>query len=95
MILQSSRRVGFNNEFKAIGKDWSTTEVTRLPNLQVQWAITITRTWLTLVLNHPWMVPEKPWSRVHIEYGINFMKEVTGLVLIDVYSRYSCTQSTN
>jgi len=49
MILQSSRRVSYNKDFKAIGMDWSTTEVTRLTNLQVQWAITITRTWLTLV----------------------------------------------
>ena len=22
--------------------------------------------------NHPWMLPEKPWSRVHVDHAINF-----------------------
>ena len=23
--------------------------------------------------NHPWMMPEKPWSRIHVDHAINFM----------------------
>eukprot|EP00731_Ephydatia_muelleri_P034369 Em0057g1a len=23
--------------------------------------------------NHPWMLPEKPWSRVHVDHAINFL----------------------
>ncbi|CAM1322239.1 Uncharacterised protein g8033 [Pycnogonum litorale] len=23
--------------------------------------------------NHPWMLPEKPWSRVHVDHTINFL----------------------
>ena len=22
---------------------------------------------------HPWMVPEKPWSRLHLDHAVNFM----------------------
>ena len=34
--------------------------------------------------NHPWMLPEKPWSRLHIDHAINFMGS-NWLVLIDAY----------
>ena len=39
--------------------------------------------------NHPWMVPEKPWSRLHLDHAMNFMG-TNWLVLIDAYSKYPC-----
>jgi hypothetical protein len=47
--------------------------------------------------NHPWMMPEKPWSRLHLDHAINFMG-TNWLVLTDAYSKYPCihvTQSTS
>ena len=38
------------------------------------------------------MVPEKPWSRVHLDHAINFMGS-NWLVLIDAYSKYPCIHS--
>ena len=38
---------------------------------------------------HPWMLPEKPWSRLHIDHAINFMGK-NWLVLTDAYSKYPC-----
>lgn len=46
---------------------------------------------------HPWMVPEKPWSRLHLDHAINFMGS-NWLILVDAYSKYPCihpTQSTS
>ena len=43
--------------------------------------------------NHPWMLPEKPWSRVHIDHVINFMGS-NWLVMIDAYSKYPCIHPT-
>ena len=37
--------------------------------------------------NHPWMLPEKPWSRLHVDHAINFMGS-NWLVLTDAYSNY-------
>ena len=34
--------------------------------------------------NHPWMLPEKPSSRVHVDHAINFV----GSNFIDAYSMY-------
>jgi len=34
---------------------------------------------------HPWMLPEKPWSRIHVDHAINFMG-YNWLVVIDTYS---------
>ena len=42
---------------------------------------------------HPWMVPEKPWSRIHIDHAINFMG-TNWLVLIDAYTKYPCVHAT-
>jgi hypothetical protein len=42
---------------------------------------------------HPWMVPEKPWSRVHIDHAIDFMGS-NWLVMIDAYSKYPCIHPT-
>jgi transposase InsO family protein len=42
---------------------------------------------------HPWMVPEKPWSRVHIDHAIDFMGS-NWLVMIDAYSKYPCIHAT-
>ena len=39
--------------------------------------------------NHPWIVPEKPWSRHHLYHAINFMG-TNWLVLINAYSKYPC-----
>ena len=44
--------------------------------------------------NHPWMVPEKPWSRLHLDHAINFMG-TNWLVMIDVYSKYPCIHPVN
>ena len=43
--------------------------------------------------NHPWMMPEKPWSRVHIDHSINFMG-TNWLVLVDAYIKYPCIHAT-
>ena len=43
--------------------------------------------------NHPWMPPEKPWSRLHIDHAINFLGS-NWLVLADAYSKYPCIQPT-
>ena len=42
--------------------------------------------------NHPWMLPEKPWSRLHLDHAINFMS-TNWLVLVDAYSKYPCTHA--
>ncbi|KAK3722834.1 hypothetical protein RRG08_040217 [Elysia crispata] len=42
---------------------------------------------------HPWMLPEKPWSRVHIDHAVNFMGH-NWLVLIDAYSKYPIIHQT-
>ena len=43
--------------------------------------------------NHPWMLPEKPWSRVHVDHAINFMGE-NWLVVVDAYSKYPIIHPT-
>ena len=35
---------------------------------------------------HPWMLPEKPWSRLHLDHAINFMGS-NWLVLTDAYTK--------
>lgn len=42
---------------------------------------------------HPWMLPEKPWSRLHLDHAINFLGS-NWLVLVDAYSKYPCVHST-
>ena len=42
---------------------------------------------------HPWMEPEKPWSRLHLDHAVNFMSS-NWLVLVDAYSKYPCIHST-
>ena len=42
---------------------------------------------------HPWMLPEKLWSRLHINHAINFLGS-NWLVLTDRYSKYPCTHPT-
>lgn len=44
-------------------------------------------------LVHPWMLPEKPWSRVHLDHAINFLGS-NWLVVIDAYSKYPCIHQT-
>nr|KAG5699460.1 hypothetical protein BaRGS_016306 [Batillaria attramentaria] len=43
---------------------------------------------------HPWMSPEKPWSRVHLDHAINFMG-TNWLVITDAYSKYPCIHPTS
>lgn len=43
---------------------------------------------------HPWMLPEKPWSRVHIDHAINFMGH-HWLVMVDAYSKYPIIHATS
>ena len=42
---------------------------------------------------HPWMLPEKPWSRLHLDHAINFMG-TNWLLLTDAYSKYQCIHPT-
>lgn len=42
---------------------------------------------------HPWMFPEKPWSRLHLDHAINFMGK-DWLVITDAYSKYPCIHPT-
>ena len=37
--------------------------------------------------NHQWMLPEKPWIRVHVDHAVNFMGN-NWLVIVDAYSKY-------
>ena len=43
--------------------------------------------------NHPWMLPEKPWSRIHVDHAVNFMGN-NWLVIVDAYSKYPCIYPT-
>ena len=42
---------------------------------------------------HPWMMPEKLWSRLHLDHAINFLGR-NWLVLVDAYSKYPCIHPT-
>ena len=42
---------------------------------------------------HPWMMTEKPWSRLHLDHAINFLGR-NWLVLVDAYSKYPCIHPT-
>lgn len=42
---------------------------------------------------HPWMLPEKPWSRLHLDHAINFLG-ANWLVVTDSYSKYPCIHQT-
>lgn len=44
--------------------------------------------------NHPWMLPERPWSRLHMDHAINFLGS-NWLVLVDSYSKYPCIHPTS
>ncbi|KAG8236969.1 hypothetical protein J437_LFUL016540 [Ladona fulva] len=43
--------------------------------------------------NHPWMLPKKPWGRLHGDHAINFLG-TNWFVLIDAYSKYLCIHPT-
>jgi len=42
---------------------------------------------------HPWMLPEKPWSRLHIDHVINFLG-FNWLVVTDACTKYPCIYAT-
>ena len=42
---------------------------------------------------HPWILPEKPWSRLHIDHAINFLG-FNWLVVTDAYTEYPCIHAT-
>jgi hypothetical protein len=42
---------------------------------------------------HPWILPEKPWSRLHIDHAVNFLGS-NWLVAVDAYSKYPCIHQT-
>ena len=44
-------------------------------------------------LNHRWMLPERPWSRVHTDHAIYFMGR-SWLLLTDAFSKYPCIHPT-
>ncbi|XP_005093140.1 uncharacterized protein K02A2.6-like [Aplysia californica] len=39
--------------------------------------------------SHPWITPNEPWSRVHIDHAINFRGH-NWLVMVDAFSKYPC-----
>ena len=43
--------------------------------------------------DHPRMLPEKPWSRIHVDYAVNYLG-TNWLVLVDAYSKYPCIHPT-
>ena len=43
---------------------------------------------------HPSLLPEKPWSRLHLDHAINFMGK-DWLVITDAYSKYPCIHPTS
>ena len=43
--------------------------------------------------NHPWMLSEKPWSRIYVDDAVNFMGN-NRLVIVDIYSICSSIYST-
>jgi len=42
---------------------------------------------------HPWMLPEKLWSNLHIDHAINFLG-YNWLVVTDAYTKYPCIHAT-
>ena len=38
---------------------------------------------------HPWIMPEKPWSKIHVDHAIDFLGQ-HWLVVIDAYSKDPC-----
>ena len=40
------------------------------------------------------MLPEKPWSWVHVDHAVNFMG-TNWLIMIDAYSKYPCIHATS
>ena len=44
--------------------------------------------------NNPWMLPERPWSRIHVDHAVNFMGK-NWLVMVDSYSKYPCIHPTS
>ena len=36
---------------------------------------------------HPWLLPEKPWSRIHIDHAVRFMNQ-DWLIVIDAFSKF-------
>ena len=45
-------------------------------------------------LFHPYMLPEKPWSRIYVDHAISFMG-TNWLVITDAYSKYPCIHPTS
>ena len=43
---------------------------------------------------HPWIIPEKPWIRLHIDHAVNFMGH-NWLVVVDAFSKYPCIHKTS
>ena len=43
---------------------------------------------------YPWMMPRKPWSRIHVDYAINFMGN-NWLIVTDAYSKHPCIHQTS
>ena len=43
---------------------------------------------------HPWMMPEKPWSRIHVDHAINFLGR-NWLVMVDAFSKFPCIHATS
>ena len=44
-------------------------------------------------VNHPWMLPERPWSRLHMDHAVEFMGR-QWLVLVDPLTKYPCIHQT-
>ena len=42
---------------------------------------------------HPWIIPDKPWIRIHVDHAINFLG-TNWLIVVDSYSKYPTIHQT-
>lgn len=43
---------------------------------------------------HPWEWPNRPWSRIHVDYAGPFQEKMFFVILVDAYSRPSGWKSS-
>ena len=49
---------------------------------------------MSTIRTNPWMMPEKPWSLIHLDHAINFMGN-SWLFVTDDSSKYPCIHQTS
>ena len=97
-LADPSSRSLWNAEDEAAIPHDSVLAWTRRPNLWTC-ADRVTRAWNIKTKPpqapiHTWMMPEKCWSRVHIDHAVNFMGQ-TWLVLVDAFLKYPKVHATS